>query len=162
MPDWKKIKAEYIRGGTSYRKLAETYSVSFSTLRKIAAKEKWTDLRNKAESRRDTKIIESIASREAKKEDMFQTISDKLLKLISDGIDDGSITFPGRGIRDITGALKDLREIKGIKSDLDMQEQIARIEKLRNDTASKETDDDGKYGVVLMPPVTPLDGDENG
>ena len=67
MPDtkWKKIKAEYIRGGTSYRKLAEKHGVSFSTLRKVASKEKWTDLRNKAETKRDTKIIETIASREA-------------------------------------------------------------------------------------------------
>ena len=42
--DWKKIKSEYIAGGTSYRRLAEKYGVSFSTLRGIAEREKWTEL----------------------------------------------------------------------------------------------------------------------
>ena len=37
--DWKKLRAEYIAGGTSYRKLAEKHNVSFHTLRKQAAKE---------------------------------------------------------------------------------------------------------------------------
>ena len=46
--DWKKIKSEYIAGGTSYRKLAEKYGVSFSTLKRVAVKEKWTDYREKA------------------------------------------------------------------------------------------------------------------
>ena len=41
MTDWKSIKAEYIRGGTSYRKLCSKYGVSFSSLRAIAGKEKW-------------------------------------------------------------------------------------------------------------------------
>lgn len=142
MADFKKIKKEYIRGGVSYRELAKTYGVSFSTLRKVASREKWTDLRNMAEAKKDTKIVESIASREAKKEDMFQTISDKLLKLINDGIDDGSIALSGRGFRDITGALKDIREIKGLKSELDMQEQIARIEKLRKEAQTDKADNE--------------------
>ena len=54
MPDWKKIKAEYIRGGTSYRKLADKYrqdGVSFSSIRRRAEKEKWTDLRTQAEQK---------------------------------------------------------------------------------------------------------------
>ena len=54
--DWKRIKAEYIAGGTSYRKLAEKYKVSFSTLRKVAAKEQWTELRNIAGAKRDTEL----------------------------------------------------------------------------------------------------------
>ena len=65
--DWKKIKAEYIAGGTSYRKLADKYGVSFSTLRKVAAKEQWTELRNKTGAKRDTKIVDSVSETEAKK-----------------------------------------------------------------------------------------------
>ena len=75
--DWKRIKAEYIAGGTSYRKLAEKYSVSFSTLRKVAAKEKWTELRNKAGAKRDTKIVDSVSDKEAKKAiDKLSRVSD--------------------------------------------------------------------------------------
>ena len=148
LTDSKKIKSEYIRGGVSYRKLAEKYGVSISTLTKVAMKEKWADLRKKSRMKAEAKMVDSVASQEAKRVDMIQTISDKLLKMISEGIDDGSISVTGRGFRDITGALKDIREIKGIKSDLDMQEQLARIEKLRKD-AQQETTEDNTIRVVI-------------
>lgn len=142
MPDWRKIKAEYIRGGVSYRKLSEKYGVSFSTLRKVASKEKWTDLRNKAEAKRDSKIVESIASQEAKRVDKVNSIADKLLARIEMCVDDGSIFGFSRGIKDITSALKEIREIKGCKSELDMQEQLARIEKLRKEAQTEEESKD--------------------
>lgn len=148
MPDWKKIKAAYIRGGVSYRKLAEKYGVSVSTLSKIAMKEKWSDLRKETGKKLDAKLTDSVAGREAKREDMFQSISDKLLEMINDGIDNGSVCLKGRGLRDITGALKDLREIKGIKSDLDIREQVARIEKLQKDTR-EDTVKDRTICVVI-------------
>ena len=54
--DWKKIKAEYIRGGTSYQKLATKYGVSFSSIRRRSEKEKWTDLRAKSVQKTNMKI----------------------------------------------------------------------------------------------------------
>ena len=42
--DWDKIKAEYIAGGTSYRKLAKKYEVSFDILKNVAVKEGWFKL----------------------------------------------------------------------------------------------------------------------
>ena len=147
MPDWKKIKAEYIRGGVSYRKLAEKYGVSFSTLRKVASKEKWTDLRNKAGAKRDSKIVESIASQEAKRVDKVNSIADKLLTRIEECVDDGSIFAVSRGLKDITSALKEIRDIKGMKSELDMQEQMARIEKLRKEATMDQESTDIKVVI---------------
>ena len=142
MPNWKKIKAEYIRGGVSYRKLAEKYGVSFSTLRKVASKEKWTDLRNKAGAKRDSKIIESVASQEAKRVDGIQTVADLLLERIKEGVAKGTLIIDSQSIRQITASLKDLRDIKGMKSELDMQEQMARIDKLRREaTMDQESKD---------------------
>ena len=155
MPDFKRIKAEYIRGGTSYRKLAAKYGVSLSSVTRRAIGEKWADLRKQSETKANAKIVESVASRSAKRAEMFDSIADKLLKMISDGIDDGSlaVAVAGRGYRDITGALKDLREIKGLKAELDMQEQIARIEKLRRESTTEE-ETDGRFGVLLLPAVS--------
>lgn len=138
MPDWVKIKAEYIAGGTSYRKLIKKYGVSLSTLQRKASTEKWADLRKQSENKTNTKIVENVASQEAERANMFDSIADMLLQQISQDIKDGSIKLSGKGYRDITGALKDLREIKGLKSELDMQEQIARIDKLRKDIADEE------------------------
>lgn len=159
MPNWKKIKAEYIRGGVSYRKLADKYSVSFGTLRKVASKEKWTDLRSKKVAKADTKMIEAMASREAEKEDKIQTIADMLLDKIIEKINDGSYTIESKDMRSVTAALKDIREIKGYKSDLDVQEQMARIEKLKRDANTDANIDVGQYGVLIMPPIAEEEGE---
>ena len=131
MPNWKKIKAEYIRGGTSYRKLADKYGVSFSSIRRKAEKEKWTDLRTQAEQKASIKIVEEVASQEVEREDNFQSLADKLLRHIAANID--LLATNATSCKDITVAIKNLRDIKGVKSELDLQEQIARIEKLRKD-----------------------------
>ena len=153
MPDFKKIKAEYIRGGVSYRKLADKYGVSFSSIRRRAEKENWTDLRTQAEQKSSTKIVESVASQEAKRVDAIQSIADKLLQHITDNID--ILATNATSCKDITVAIKNLRDIKGYKSDLDMQEQIARIEKLRKDATKDEVsaEEQGQYGVFILPPV---------
>lgn len=142
--DWSKIKAEYIRDhSVSYRSLAEKYGVSFSSLGKLARKEKWTDLRKQSRHKADTKIVESVAKAEAKKVDKILTIADMLLEMIEEGIRDGSLNLTTKNsMRDITGALRDIREIKGMKSDLDIQEQKARIEKLRREAREEEQSKD--------------------
>ena len=63
--DWTKLKAEYIKGGTSYRKLAEKYNVPFGTLRNVAAKEKWRELRDKTRLKTDTKFTDAVSKQQA-------------------------------------------------------------------------------------------------
>lgn len=134
--DWKRIKAEYIAGGTSYRKLAEKYGVPFGTLRKVAAKEKWTDLRSKAEAKADTKLVDTVSEKEADRAAKIINVADKLLDKISEVIDTVKDT---QGIKHISSALKDIKDIKGFKTDADMREQEARIAKLQKE--AEKTDD---------------------
>jgi cytidylate kinase len=47
VPEWKKIKAEYIRGGITYRQLAAKYEVSFTNLAKLAKKKNGQICENK-------------------------------------------------------------------------------------------------------------------
>lgn len=42
-PNWDRIKAEYLKGGTSYRQLAAKHKVNESTLTKRAIRESWAD-----------------------------------------------------------------------------------------------------------------------
>lgn len=144
MPDWKKMKAEYVRDNVSYRKLAEKHGISPSTVYRKMRSENWADLRKQSERKVNAKIVDSIAEREAKRIEMFQTISDKLLRQISDGIDDGSLILSPRGYNDLTAALKNLRDVNGLKSELDMQEQQARIDKLRKEAAIEEQNNEVK------------------
>ena len=150
MADWKKIKAEYVRDtSASLRSLAEKHGVSFSSIQKKSASEKWTDLRKKSCKKAEEKIVESAATAQAKQADKVQMVADMLLDMIIDTIQGGIIDISAkRGFRDITGALKDIREIKGYKSDLDLQEQMARIEKLRKE-AQEESQESKDIKVII-------------
>lgn len=64
--DWEMIKAEYLQGGISYRKLADKHGVSFSTLRARAIKEKWSDKRDEVCNKAATKVEQKIVSQRAK------------------------------------------------------------------------------------------------
>lgn len=64
-PNWKKIKAEYVRGGISQQKLADKYGVSISTIERRARLEKWTELRKEREGKAAEKLVEKAADIQA-------------------------------------------------------------------------------------------------
>ncbi len=150
--DWKKIKAEYIAGGTSYRKLASKYGVSFSTLRNIAIREKWTELREQASNKSVTKLVESIGEQNGTYKVSINNVADKLLDKIVDLLEALEVA-DSQTIKQCTSALKDIKDIKGLKSEIDLREQEARIDKLRKDAEINNKDDGKPCGVVLMPPI---------
>ena len=162
--DWNKIKAEYIAGGTSYRKLTEKYGVSFSTLRGIAEREKWTDLKAQAQHNADIKLVNSIGDDKGTHSVKINEVADKLLDKILSMMDGEGLGT--QGLKHLTSALKDIKEVKGIKSDIDLREQNARIDKLRKEIESDNMDDSRPVGVVLMPPIMadliPPKEDDNG
>ena len=135
--DWKQIKAEYIAGGTSYRKLAKKYSVSFSTLRGIAEREKWTDLKAQAQHSADTKLVESIGEQNGTYTASINEVAEQLLKKIAEMIEQEGIT--SQAIKQLTSAVKDIKDIKGIKSETDLKEQEARIAVLRKQSMSEDS-----------------------
>ena len=137
--DWSKIKADYIAGGTSYRKLAEKYGVPFSTLKEHARKEQWTALREKARHKADTKFANLVGESQAKQSLKINDVADKLLDKIADLLE-ASELVDSQVIKQCTSALKDIKDIKGIKSDIDLREQEARIDKLRKDAMTENTD----------------------
>lgn len=138
--DWKAIRLEYIAGEISYRKLAEKHGVSFSTLKEVARREKWTDLRKSAQHKADTKFAEEIGKKQAIRSAKILDVADKLLDKISETIDTMDVV-DSQALKHFTSALKDLKDIKGIKSDIDLREQEARIAKLQRDAESEEKQD---------------------
>ena len=162
--DYSKLKKEYLMGNISYRELAKKHGVPFGTLRKVAAKEQWTQLRTQARTKADTKIIEAISDKEAENTIDLLEVADLLAKKVREIA--MTISDPD-SIKKLTSAIKDLKDIKGIKSDADMREQEARIRKLEIESAFREEDEDKPSGVVLMPAITedikpPVEEDGNG
>ena len=135
--DWKRIKAEYIAGGTSYRKLAEKYGVPRTTLERKAKDEKWTNLRRQTEGKTEAKIVDAIIEKNAEIDDKYFRIVDKLLDKAESTIDEVDKWHPTL-LKEMATTMKYLKECKGIKSDADMREQEARIDKLRKEAERED------------------------
>ena len=138
MDEWKRIKAEYIAGGTSYRKLAEKYGVSPTTLTKVAGREGWVEARQQAETKKTAKMIEAVSSKEAKRAVDITVVADKLLEKVASMID--NLETPTQ-IKEISTAIKNIKDIKGFKSDADMREQEARIRNLEKQCEAEQTNE---------------------
>lgn len=117
--DWNAIRAEYIGGGISQRKLAKKYGVSDTTLMKKANAEGWHKLREKAESKSTAQAQQKTAEAAADNAVIAADIKKRLLLRLSrmeqkypyDATEvrthDGKNTVTFR-IRDLTAAYKDL------------------------------------------------------
>ena len=85
--DWNVLRAEYIGGGTSYRKLAKKYGVSVNTLSPIATAEGWPKLRQEAQDKATARTIQKTADIAADNATIAARIRTKLLRKLEKEID---------------------------------------------------------------------------
>lgn len=140
--DWKKLKAEYIAGGTSYRKLAEKYKANLSVLKRIARDEDWVGLREQCKAKAATKIVEIESDKQAERMRRLLTVSDMLLDAVEESVKaftTGELSVEKGVLKSLSGAIKDIKDIQNIKSQLDIEEQKARIAILRKQAESDST-----------------------
>lgn len=138
MADWQAIKTEYITTDTSYRKLAQKYGVNYQAICHRSKDEKWIEQREQYRNKTITKTVEKISQQEARRAAKIHSVADKLLRKI-EAMVDSEKPMSEKGIRALTAAVKDLKEIQSVRTDLDRQEQEARIANLRKQA---EKDDD--------------------
>lgn len=133
MDIWDEIKTEYITTGIGTRPLADKYDVSYSTLRKRAEREKWAQDRTQYRAQRGADRVQAkreVEYREYKSLlEAAGLLSDKICSAVAN-ITEEDIIKDKRGLRSLTGAIKDLADIQGVKSDADRREQEARIKNL--------------------------------
>ena len=147
MAEWNAIKTEYITTDTSYRKLAQKHGVNVTNIAKRAKAEDWVGQRKQYAIETQTKTVEAVAAQEVDRAARILTVADKLLdkiEAIVDAVEGADI--PSKSIRALTAAVKDLKEIQGIRSKLDDQEQEARIDRLRREAEKDESS--GDSGVI--------------
>ena len=139
--DWQAIKTEYITTNTSYRKLAEKYGVSTTQICNVGREEKWVEQREQYLNKTAAKTLERISQQEANRAAKIHSVADKLLLKI-EAMVDSERPLDTKGIRALTAAVKDLKEIQSVKSDLDKQEQRARIANLQKQAKKEENETD--------------------
>lgn len=147
MADWQAIKTEYITTNTSYRKLAQKYGLNYNSVADKGKAEGWVEMRNQFQVKTQSEIVDAISEQEVDRAKKIQTVADKLLNKI-EAMVDSQRPLDTKGIRALTAAVKDLKEIQSIKSDLDKQEQEARIANLRKQ-ADKEDDNKEPIQVII-------------
>ena len=148
MADWQAIKTEYITTDTSYRKLAQKYGVDSAVIGRRAKNEEWVKLRQQHINKTQTKALNAIASQQASRAARLQTVADKLLAKVERLIEVDEELLDTSSMRDISRILKDLKDIQMIRSDADMREQEARIDKLRKEAAVEKENNEIKVTIV--------------
>ena len=149
--DWKKLRAEYIAGGTSYRKLAEKHNIPFGTLKRVALKEKWADLREQCKQKSATKIVEIESDRQAERMKRLLTVSDELLDCVEDAVRKfkaEELMLDKGALKSLSGTIKDIKDIQSIKTELDIEEQKARIAILKKQ-AQAETNGSTEVAITF-------------
>lgn len=155
MVDWTTIKIEYVTEKTSYRELADKYNVSFTEVSKRGRAENWTNERKIFLDKTYSKTLDALLKKQESRIKRIQTVTDEILNKIKESVD--KMEEPDyQAFRQLTAALKDIKEIQMLKSEMDWREQEARINKLNRDTKDNSADDGEKYGVVLLPTIMPI------
>ena len=149
MANWNEIKTEYITTDTSYRKLAEKHGVGESTLFARASKEKWVEQKEQHQSKTVAKTLDAISKKQVDRAANLVSVADLLLAKVKSLVEsDAEVLGDTQSLKHISGVLKDIKEIQMIRSDKDLEEQDARIAKLRKE-AEKEENDNKDVTIVI-------------
>ena len=150
MIDWQAVETEYITTKTSYRKLAEKYGVDQATVSKRGSDGEWVEKRKQHNSETQAKVLaadtQKKVSRAKKLHDAADVLLDKVTAFI-EACDPSNVDT--QALKHISGVLKDIKEVQMIRSKGDIQEQNARIAKLRADVDRGNKDTGGGLTVIL-------------
>ena len=134
--DWAKIETEYITTDTSYRRLAEKYRVDQATIARRAKKDDWVSKRQHHADETQAKILSADTQKQVNRASALNSAADLLLRKILKGME-AYDTLPATAAKNYSDALKNIKDIHMVRSEEDIEEQRARIDKLRRE-ADKE------------------------
>ena len=142
--DWNKIKTEYVTTDTSYRKLSLKYKITSIQIANHSKAEGWVEQRKQYLKKTYAKTLTALSDAQARRVSRIMTITDKILDKLEKSLEqipDGDLAV----YRQLTAALKDIKEIQMLKSDADMREQEARIANL-----TRQAQPEGEAGAVSV------------
>lgn len=141
MIDWKTIETEYVTTDISHRELCEKYGICRSTISKKASEDKWTEKRNNHRAKTVSKAVNAVGKTQAEQTAKLFGVSDLLLNKVKLLLEENEeLLVDTSAMKDVSVVLKNLKDLLMIKSESDLREQEARIEKLRREAQKGEED----------------------
>ena len=134
--DWRKIRMEYVKGKTTYKKLAERYGVAEGTIRKRASKEGWRKKRNNLDTKVEQKVLERVCDARAKEFELIAQCNDQMSEVLKNILDFiGEQPKPKydelRGVENLANAIARVLDTKRDLYNIPSEVDKARIEALR-------------------------------
>ena len=134
--DWRKMRIEYVKGNTTYKKLAEKYGISESYIRKRASKEEWRKKRSDLDTKVEQKVLERVCDARAREFELIAQVNDRM-----DDVLDHLLDFIGnqpaqkyddlRGVESLTKAIAQVVETKRNLYNLPSEVDKAKIAALK-------------------------------
>ena len=140
---WDKLRMEYISSSeVSIRGIAKKYGIPYNAVRNRCQKEDWLGQRETMRQQMFQKSIDLVSDTQAEECSRAFRLASKVMDKLEEVIDniDAEDSDATRYLKNITSAIKDLKEIGVFRSELDKAEQMARINKLRKDAEDEQKD----------------------
>lgn len=149
--DWNKIRIEYITTNASYRELAKKYKLSKDAVGNRGKKEGWPEQRRQHRDKTMAKTLDKDAEKKSDKLSEISDVAEEILKKVKTAateITPEIVVANPQSLRHLTSALKDLKEIMGVKGELELKEQKARLAILQKQ-AEKDEEKNNEVRFVL-------------
>ena len=135
--EWRKIRIEYVKGKTTYAKLAEKYGVAAGTIRKRASNEGWRKRKRVLDTKVEQKVLERVCDARAREFELIAAVNDSMDIVLNNLVQFIQQQPPSkyddlRGVESLTKAIAQVvqtkRDLYNVPSEIDR----AKIETLRD------------------------------
>ena len=148
MIDWKTIETEYVTTDIIHRQLAEKYGICRSTISKKATDDKWSEKRNKHRDKTVSKAVNAVGTKQANMAAKLYGVGGLLLDKVKNLLEDNpEVLADTSSMKDVSVVLKNLKDLMSVKSEADMREQEARIDKLRKEAMVEKENNEVKVTI---------------
>ena len=134
--EWRKIRMEYVKGHTTFAKLAEKYSLSAGYIRKRASSECWSKKKRNLDAKTEQKTVERVAEARARELEKLAAIQEKVDDFLDAAVEAiGQVPLKKydqmRGIESLTKAIQIAVQTKRDLYNIPNEADRAKIESLR-------------------------------
>lgn len=158
--DWLAIREEYISGRGSTTELAARYGVPLKTVKYHCTADGWVRLKEQVAQKASDDAVARAAGSVSGYRDRICAAAMRLLDRVEEYL--GAADQAGRVMRsadilNVARALRDIKDVADVKAPGDLEEQAARIDKLRAD-ARRDDEEDATVRVEMDDDIEELAG----